>query len=44
MADVILEGLTSASRMTASDGIYAVGNQELPTYQITATLTYRRNP
>ena len=43
MADVILAGLTSVSRMTASDGVYAVGNQELPTYQITATATYRRS-
>ena len=43
MADTILAGLTSPSRMTASDGIYAVGNQELPTYQITATYNYRRS-
>ena len=43
MADTILAGLTSPSRMTASDGVYAVGNQELPTYQITATYNYRRS-
>lgn len=43
MADTILENLTIASRMTASDGVYAVGNQDLPTYQITATINYRRS-
>jgi hypothetical protein len=43
MADTIVENLTDASRMTSTAGVYAVGNQELPTYQLSATITYRRN-
>jgi len=40
--DTIFENLATASQMTASPGVYSSGNQELPSYQITATLTYRR--
>jgi len=43
MADTIVENLTDASRMTSTAGVYAVGNQELPTYQLSTTITYRRN-
>lgn len=42
-ADIILESLTEASILSATSGVYAVGNQELPTYQLTATITYRRD-
>lgn len=42
--DTIFENLASASTMTATPSVYSSGNQELPSYQITATLTYRRSP
>ncbi len=41
-ADTIIENLTEASTLTATAGVYAVGNQELPTYQLLAVITYRR--
>lgn len=41
-ADTIIENLTEASSLTATAGVYAVGNQELPTYQLLAVITYRR--
>jgi hypothetical protein len=41
--DTILESLSGASTMTANPGSYSVGGQELASYQITATITYRRD-
>lgn len=41
--DTVLENLTPASQIIATPGVYSVGNQDLPSYQITATITYRRD-
>jgi len=41
--DSVFENLSTASQMVATPGVYSAGNQDLPSYQITATLTYRRS-
>lgn len=40
-AVVALEGITTTQ---ATAGVYSTGSQELPSYQLTATLTLRRDP
>lgn len=41
--DTIFENLGTASTMTANPSVYSTGAQDLPSYQLTATVTYRRS-
>lgn len=41
--DTILEELAESSTMTALPGSYSAGGQELASYQVQATITYRRD-
>ena len=41
--DTIMENLNESATMTAQPGSYSVGGQELASYQVTTTITYRRD-